>query len=66
MTFDREDILDVLDMYERSLATRADLAAENERLRAALAGLLDVGNLSGEAFDRRVAAAREALGNHKE
>src|SRR5262252_4143724 len=87
LTFDREDILDVLDMYERSIANRADLAAENEwlkvgvqrkteevetamseveRLRAALAGLLDVGNLSGEAFDRRVAAAREALGNHKE
>src|SRR5215831_4198427 len=36
MTFDREDILDVLDMYERSLANRADMAAENERLRAQL------------------------------
>jgi len=36
MTFDREDILDVLDMYERSLANRADLAAENERLRASI------------------------------
>ncbi|HYW89628.1 MAG TPA: hypothetical protein VFB50_17780 [Chloroflexota bacterium] len=41
LTFDREDILDVLDMYERSLANRADLAAENERLRAALREALE-------------------------
>lgn len=40
---------------------RAAALAEVERLRAALAGLLDVGNLSGEAFDRHVAAARDAL-----
>ena len=44
MTFDREDILDVLDMYERSLANRADLAAENERLRAHIAILTEEGH----------------------
>ena len=39
MTLDREDILDVLD--ERSLANRAGLAAENERLRAQVAAFED-------------------------
>src|SRR5262252_11111512 len=41
LTFDREDILDVLDMYERSIANRADLATENERLRAQVAAFED-------------------------
>jgi len=60
MTFDREDILDVLDMYERSLADRADLAAEIERLRAHIAILTEEGHREIE----RLRAALEQISKY--
>jgi len=65
MTFDREDILDVLDMYERSLADRADLAAEIERLRAHIAILTEEGHREIERLRAEVEELTAILNSHR-